>query len=101
MSQSKRFLVTIMKWRISGQGYKHLTRFSSIVLFKPAASTMQKINPVGCFGLTVVFVTEGFLIYIYICIYIYFLLFEQNRQNRISKELEKKFLQRFRSFFVK
>ena len=43
--------MTIMKWDISGQGYKQLTRF------KPEASTMQKINPVGCFNLF----TEGFL----------------------------------------
>ena len=51
MSESKSFLVTAMKWRISGQGYKHLARFSRFLLFKPAASTMQKINPVGCFNL--------------------------------------------------
>ena len=36
---------------ISGQGHKQLTRFSRFVLFKPAASTIQKINPVGCFNL--------------------------------------------------
>ena len=35
--------MTIMNWRISGQEYKHLTRFSRSVLFKHAASTMQKI----------------------------------------------------------
>ena len=45
------FLVTAMKCRISGQRYKHLTRFSRFVLFEPAASTMQKINPVDCFNL--------------------------------------------------
>ena len=33
MSESKSFLVTIMKWDISGQGYKHLIRFSRFVLF--------------------------------------------------------------------
>ena len=49
MSESKTFLVIILKWRISGQGYKHLTRFSRFVQFKTAASTMQKVNPVGCF----------------------------------------------------
>ena len=43
--------MTIMKWRISGQGYKHLARFSRFVLSEPAASTMQKINPAGCFNL--------------------------------------------------
>ena len=46
MSESKSFLMTIMKWRISGQGYKHLARFSRLVLSEPAASTLQKINPV-------------------------------------------------------
>ena len=51
MSESKSVLVTIMKWHISGQGYKSLTRFSRFILLKPAASTMQKINPVGCFTL--------------------------------------------------
>ena len=44
-------LMTIMKWRISRQGYKHLSRFSRFALSKPAASTMQKINPVCCFSL--------------------------------------------------
>ena len=31
--------------------YKQLTRLSRFVLFKPAASTIQKINPIGCFSL--------------------------------------------------
>ena len=84
------FLVTIIKWRIPGQEYKHLTRFSSFILLKPAASTMQKIT----LSAASIFVTEGLFIYIY------FLLFEENHQNRIL-ELEKKFLQRFRSFFCK
>ena len=43
--------MTIIKRRISGQGYKYLTRFSRLVLFKSAVSTMQKIKPVGCFNL--------------------------------------------------
>ena len=47
MSESKSLLVTIMKWRISGQEYKQLTMFSRFAVFKPAAGTMQKINPVG------------------------------------------------------
>ena len=71
MSQSKSFLVSIMKWCMSGQGYKHLTRFSRFLLFKPAVSTMRTINPI--------FVTEGFFIFIY------FLLFEENHQNQISR----------------
>ena len=39
------------------------------------ASTMQKINPVGC----LIFVTEGWFMYIY------FLSFEENHRNRISR----------------
>ena len=69
--------MTVMKWRISGQRYKHLTRFSRLVQFELVASNMQ-----GLF------------------IYIYFLLSEENHQNRISRAGEK-ILQRFRSFFVK
>ena len=42
----KNFLAAIMKWRLSGQGYKHLARFSRFVLFKLVASTMQNINSV-------------------------------------------------------
>ena len=61
------FLVTIMKWHISGQEYKHLAMFSKLVLFKPAAS---------------MFVTEGLFMYIY------FLLFEENHQHRISRARE-------------
>ena len=38
-------------YREMGQGYKQLTRLSRFVLFKPAASTIQKINPVGYFNL--------------------------------------------------
>ena len=47
MSKCNSFLVDIMKW----QGYKELTGFSRLVLFKPAASTRQKINPIGCYNL--------------------------------------------------
>ena len=90
MFESKSLLVTMMKWRISGQGYKHLTKFSRFVLFKSTASAMQKIN----LSAASVFVTEGLFMYIY------FLLFEENHQNPIS-EMEKKILQRFRSFFRK
>ena len=45
--------MTVMKWHISGQGYKHLTRFRRFLLFETAASTVQKvnINPVGSFNL--------------------------------------------------
>ena len=67
--------MTVMKWRLSGQRYKHLTRFSRFVLFEPAASAMQKINPVDCF--------KGLFIYIY------FLLSEENHQNRMSRAGEK------------
>ena len=74
MSERKSFLVTVLKWRISGQRYKHLTRFS-ILRFKYAASTMQRIT----LSATSIFVIEGLFIYIY------FLLFEENHQNRISR----------------
>ena len=43
------FLVTIVKWGMSGQGYKQLSRFSRFVLSKPAACTIQEINPVLIF----------------------------------------------------
>ena len=83
--------MTITKWRISGQGYKHLTSFSWYPLFKPVDSTLQKINPVGCFNLC----RWRFCLYTFISCYL----------KKIIKigfpELEKKFLQQFRSFFVK
>ena len=80
MSESKSFLlVTIMKWRISGQGYKHLTRCSGFLLFKYAASTMQRLS----LSVASIFVIEGLFIYIY------FLLFEENHQNRITRAGEK------------
>ena len=68
-----------MKWHISEQGYKDLTRFSRFLLSEPAASTMQKINPVGCFNLC----------HLGLLIYIYFWLFEENLPNRISRAGEK------------
>ena len=71
--------MTVMKWRIFGQRYKQLTRFSRFVLFKPAASTMQRLTLSTDF----VFVTEGLFIYNY------FLLFEENHQNQISRAGEK------------
>ena len=49
--KSKNLLATIMKLRVSRQGYKHLTKFSGSVQFKAAASTMQKIKSVDCFNL--------------------------------------------------
>ena len=67
--------MTIVKWGIYGQGYKQLTRLSRFVLFKPAGSTMQKIDLVGC----LIFVTEGWVIHIY------FWSFEENHRNRISR----------------
>ena len=79
MSEIKSFLVTIVKWHISGEGYKRLIRFSKFVLFKTAASTMQKITS----SAASIFVSEGLFIYIY------FLLLEENQQNRISRAGEK------------
>ena len=70
--------MTIMKWRISEQGHKHLGRFSTFVLFKPTASTMQKINPVGCFNL---------------CHwkFVYILLFREDKSNNVFREIRKCF----------
>ena len=70
--------MTNMKWRISGQGYRHLTRFSGFVLFKPTASAKRLTLSAAS-----ILVTKGLFIYIY------FLLFEENPQNRISKAGEK------------
>ena len=67
--------MTIVKWGIPGQGYKQLTRLSRFVLFKPAASTIQKKTV----SAVLIFVTEGWFIYIY------FLSFEENHRNRISR----------------
>ena len=58
MSESKSFWVIIMKWRMSGQGYTHLARFSRFVLFKSSTGTMQKTNPTAS-----IFVTESLFIY--------------------------------------
>ena len=84
MSESKSFLVTIMKGRISEQGYKHLTRFSKFVLCKRLTLSAASI-----------FVTEGLFIYIY-C-----LLLEENNQNRISRAGEKDFTTISLFFLVK
>ena len=85
MSESRSLFGDCNEWRISGQRYKHLTRFSRFVLFEPAARlTLSTAS---------IFVTEG--LFIYISCYL----------QQIIKigfpELEKKFLQRFRSFFIK
>ena len=77
MSESKSFLVTIMKWRISEQGHKHLTRFSRFVLLQLVLCKRLTLSAAS------IFVTEGLFIYIY------FLLFEENHQNRISRAEEK------------
>ena len=70
--------MTVMKWCISEQGYKHLNRFSRFVLFI--------LQLVICKRLTLsIFVTDGLFIYIY------FLLFEENHQNWISRAGEKIF----------
>ena len=71
--------MTIMKKRISGQGYKHLTRFSGFVLLNLQLVLRKRLT----LSAASVFVTEGLFIYIY------FLLFEENHQNRISRAGEK------------
>ena len=45
--QARVFLVTIMKWGMSGQD---ISNFQDSYCLKAAASTIQKINPVGCFN---------------------------------------------------
>ena len=71
--------MTIMKWGISGQGYKHLTRFSRFILLNLQLALCKKLTlPAAS-----IFVTESLFIYIYI------LLFEENHQNRISRAGQK------------
>ena len=72
--------MTIIKWHISGQGYKHLTGFSRFLLFEPAVSTICKRLTLSAAS---IFVAEDLFIYIY------FLLFEENYENRISRAGEK------------
>ena len=79
MSESTSFLVTIMKWRISGQGYKHLAKSSRFELSEPAASTIYKRLTLSAAS---IFVTEGLFIYIY------FLVFEENHRNRTFRAVE-------------
>ena len=74
--------MTVMKWRISGQRYKHLTRFSRFVLFEPAASIMQKINPVDCFN----------LLSLKVCLYTFISCYLKKIIKIGFQELEKKFL---------
>ena len=71
--------MTIMKWGISGQAYNHLTRVQD-----PHCSNLQLVLRKKLILSTAsVFVTEGLFMYIY------FLLFEENHQNRISEAGEK------------
>ena len=79
MSESKSFLVTVMKWRISGQGHRNLTRFSRFVLFNLQLGLCKRLT----LSAASIFVTEALFIYVY------FLLFEENHQNRISRAGEK------------
>ena len=79
MSESKSFLVTIMKWRISGQEYKHLTRFSRFLRLNLPLVLCKRLT----LSAASIFVTESLFLYIY------FLLFEENHENRISRVGEK------------
>ena len=87
--------MTPMKWPCHEMAHvwaknKDLTRFSRFVLFEPAASTMQKTNPVDCFNLS-----------LKVCFYTFISCYLKKIIKIGFPELEKKFLQRFRSFFVK
>ena len=68
--------MTIMKWRIYGQEYKHLTKSARF-------GYCSNLQLVLCKRLSLsaasIFVTEGLFIYIY------FLLFEENHRNWISR----------------
>ena len=72
MSESKSLFGDYHEWHISGQGYKHLTD-----------QYCSKLQLLLCKRLILsdasIILTEGLLIYIYL------LLFEENRQNRISR----------------
>ena len=74
--------------------WARIQAFDQLFMIPP----VQTCRYVLCKKLTLsaasIFVAESLFIYIY------FLLFEENHQNRISRAGEK-FLQRFRSFFVK
>ena len=62
---------------MSGQGYKHLTRFRNSYCSNLQLVLCKRIDPVGCFSLC-----HWRFIYI---LYIYFLLLEESHQNRISR----------------
>ena len=88
MSESKRLLVTTMKWRVSGariQAFDQLGFLDSYCSNLQLALAMQK----NTLSAASVFVSEGLFIYIY------FLLFEENHQNRISRAGEKNFFNDF------
>ena len=68
--------MTVMKWRKSGQRYKRLARLSRFVLFEAAAIELYKKLTLSTAS---IFVSEGLFIYIY------FLLSEENHQNRIFR----------------
>ena len=82
--------MTVMKWRISGQRYKHLTRFSRFSGLNSQLVLCKRLT----LSTASIFVTEGLFIYIY------FLLYEENHQNRIP-ELEKKNSPTISLFFIK
>ena len=69
-------MVTIVKWGISGQGYKQLTRLSRFVL---CLNLQRELSKRLTLSAVLIFTTEGW------CIYIYFLSFEENNGNRISR----------------
>ena len=78
--------MTVVKWRISGQIYKHLTRFSRFILFKPAASTIKRLLQ---------------SLSLKVCLYTFISCYLKKIVKIGFPEPEKKFLQRSRSFFVK
>ena len=77
-----------MKWRISGQRYKHLTRFQDSYCLSPQLILRKRLTV----STASIFVTEGLFVYIY------FLLSEENNQNRISRAGEEYFSNDFALF---
>ena len=74
-----------MKWCLSGQGYKHLAPGFQDSYCSNFRLLLCKI---------LILLTQSFFVSGSLFIYIYFLLFEENRQDRISRS-EEKILQRF------
>ena len=88
MSESSNFLVTIMNWRISGQGYEHFTRFSGFICSNQQLVLCKRLT----LSAASIFVTEGLFIHIY------FMLFEK-KSSKSDFQSWKKISRRISLFF--